>query len=219
MHRMKNFIYLPMFIYLFLVSCQDDDMIVGSGRIVTENRALGDFTKVRSEGVFEVTITQGPVQSVEISADDNIIGQVKTTVTNNELRLSLKNDGYNRVTLKAKITVPQLNSLNNSGTGSMAVNQISESGHFKVRNSGTGNIKINGNATSLSVYNEGTGRFKGFDFMVKDAEVETIGTGDVEVNCSDNLKVTIEGSSKVYYKGNPILDVHINGSGSTVNAN
>lgn len=216
---MKNLIYVPIIVFLSLISCQDDDMIFGSGRAVTETRTVENFTKVKSEGVFEVTITQGDVQSVTITADDNIIGRVKTTVVDNELRLSLKNDGYNRITLKANITVPRLIGLNNSGTGNIDVFQVSENGLFKVVNSGTGDIKIDGSANSLSIYNEGTGRFRGFGFMVKDVEVKTMGTGDIEVNCSENLKVDIEGTSKVYYKGNPEIQVDIKGSGGLVNAN
>lgn len=216
---MKKLIYFPLFVFLSLVSCQEDDMLFGSGRAVTETRNVGNFSKVKSEGVFEVTITQGPIQSVEITADDNIMGRVKTTVVNDELRLYLKNDGYNRVTLKAKITVPTLTGLNNSGTGSMDAKGFSEIGHFKVVNSGTGNIKIDGSANSLSVYNEGTGRFRGFGFLVKDAEVKNFGSGNVEVNCSGRLDVKIEGSGNVSYKGSPTVEVDIQGSGNVVNAN
>src|SRR5690606_18988491 len=116
MHIMKNFIYLPI-LCLFLISCQEDDMIFGSGRPVSESRTVSSFTKVKSEGVFEVTITQGPIQSVVITADDNIIGRVKTTVIDNKLLLFLNGDGYNHLTLNAKITVPRLNGVTNSGTG------------------------------------------------------------------------------------------------------
>ncbi len=211
--------YLPIAICLFLVSCQEHDAIFGSGRAVTETRAVNNFTKVKSEGVFDVTITQGLEQSVEITADDNIIGLVKTSVVNNELRLSLKNDGYHNVTLKARITIPHLNGLTNSGTGNMDVSGVSENGAFKVVNSGTGDIRITGNANSLSIYNEGTGSFQGFDFIVKDADIENIGAGLIEVNCSESLKVAIEGSGKAFYKGHPSLQVDIKGSGSVVNAN
>ncbi len=216
---MKKLFYFSLFVFISLVSCQEDDMIFGSGRAVSESRTVSDFSKVKSEGVFEVTITQGPIQSLEITADDNIIGRVKTTVINDELRLYLKNDGYNRVTLKAKITVPRLTGLSNSGTGSMDVKGFSESGQFKVVNSGTGNIKIDGSANSLSVYNEGTGRFRGFGFMVKNGEVKNLGSGNVEVNCSESLNVKIEGSGNVSYKGNPTVQVDIEGSGNVINAN
>lgn len=215
---MKKIIGSTVIVLLFL-SCQNDQMHFGSGRAVTETRTLDPFTKVKSEGVFDVTITQGPEQSVEITADDNIIGFVKTRVVNNELRLSLKNDGYHEVTLKARITVPRLNGLNNSGTGHIEMTGFSEDGAFKMVNSGTGHIKMAGSANSLSVYNEGTGSVQGFHFNVKEADVKNLGSGQIEVHCSEHLKVDIEGSGKVFYKGQPSLQVDITGSGSVVRAN
>ncbi len=216
---MKKSFFLALPIILLLSSCSNDDNVFGSGRLISETRNVENFSKVKSEGVFEVSITQGNSQSVEITADDNIIARVKTTVVDNELRLFLKNDGYHHLTLKAKITVLNLNGLTNSGTGSMNVKQIAENGHFKVVNSGTGDIRIDGNANRLSVYNEGTGHFRGFEFIVKDGDVENLGSGTVEVNCSDNLKVDIEGSGDVFYKGSPVLEVKIKGSGSVVKVN
>ena len=57
------------------------------------------------------------------------------------------------------------------------------------------------------------------DFLVNDSNVEIDGSGDVEVNCSDNLDVEIDGSGSVYYKGNPIINSDISGSGQVVNDN
>jgi len=80
-------IIISISILLFSVSACTKDTIVGSGTPISEFRNVTDFTKVSSEGVFEVAITQGDVQSVEIIADDNIIHRVKTEVVDNELRL------------------------------------------------------------------------------------------------------------------------------------
>lgn len=216
---MEKISYLLLLMTFSLISCENDHAYFGSGRAVTETRFVGSFTKVKSESVFDVTITQGPEQSVEITADDNIIGHVKTTVANNELRLSLKNDGYHDVTLKARITVPQLNSLVNSGTGDMEISGFTENGLFKISNSGTGHIKITGKAHSLSVFNEGTGKIQGFQFDVNEAEVKNLGSGQIEVHCSKHLKVNIEGNGNVLYKGNPTLQVNIKGSGNVLNSN
>lgn len=218
-NAMKKIIGLLSLVSLSLISCENDDAYFGSGRAVTETRFVESFTKVKSEGVFDVTITQGLEQSLEITADDNIIGHVKTTVANNELRLSLKNDGYHDITLKARITIPQLNSLVNSGTGNMEISGFTENGLFKISNSGTGHIKIAGKAQSLSVFNEGTGKIQGFQFDVNEAEVKNLGSGQIEVHCSEHLKVNIQGNGNVLYKGNPTLQVNIKGSGSVLNSN
>src|SRR5690606_11582693 len=149
----------------------ESDAVFGSGRADTEIRTVNNFAKVKSEGDFDVTIIQGLEQSVEVTADDNTMALAKTSVVNNDLPVYLRNDGYHNVTHKDRITVPHLNGLTNSGTGNMDVSGVSENGAFKVVNSGTGDIRITGNANSLSIYNEGTGSFQGFDFIVKDAVI------------------------------------------------
>lgn len=216
---MKKIFSLLLLVSFSLISCEDDHTHFGSGRAMTETRFVKPFTKVKSEGVFDVTIIQGPEQSVEITADDNIIGFVKTKVVKNELHLSLKNDGYHGVTLKARITVPQLNSIVNSGTGNMEISGFSENGMFKIVNSGTGHIQLAGNAQSLSIFNEGTGKIQGFQFNVDEADVKNLGSGQIEVHCSEHLKVDIEGNGNVFYKGHPTLQVNIKGSGSILNSN
>ncbi|MDM9632685.1 head GIN domain-containing protein [Robiginitalea aurantiaca] len=201
-----------------LTACTKDP-IVGSGIPISEFRNVADFTKVSSEGVFEVTITQGNSQSVEVIADDNIIRRVKTEVVNNELRLYLDDNNYEDISLKANIVAKRINGIKNTGVGNIEISNVDEGGSFEVFNSGTGNIAIQGNAESLMLQNEGTGKFNGFLFTVSNCNVEIIGSGDCEVHAISTLNVDIEGSGDVYYKGTPALEVNISGSGKVIDAN
>lgn len=203
---------------MFLASCSDDT-ITGSGRLVTETRDVSDFTSISSEGVFEINIKESETQSVEVTADDNIIHNVKTTVSGKELSLYLKGDSYERITLQSNIEVVGLNGISNSGVGNINAVGVKNEGEFRVYNSGTADIMINGESTDLNIMNEGTGDFKGFDFEVKSCEIENVGSGDIEVNCSESLDITITGSGDVYYKGQPTINVKITGSGKVVDAN
>jgi hypothetical protein len=203
---------------MFLASCSDDT-ITGSGRLVTETRDVSDFTSISSEGVFEINITESETQSVEVTADDNIIHNVKTTVSGKELSLYLKGDSYERITLQSNLEVVGLNGISNTGVGNINAVGVNNEGEFRVYNSGTADIMINGESTDLKIMNEGTGDFKGFDFEVNSCEIENVGTGDIEVNCSESLDITITGSGDIYYKGHPTINVKISGSGKVVDAN
>ncbi len=196
------------------------ETISGSGEITTELRQVSAFNKVRSEGVFMVTITQGEVQSVEITGDNNILGKVRTQVTGGELRLYLDNDyNYGEMHLQAKITVTRLNGLKNYGTGEIHVFGVAEPGKFDLRNSGSGPVSVEGSASSLEVFNEGSGDINAFGFKVLQCNATMIGSGNLEIECSDTLRVSIEGSGNVYYLGNPVVDATIKGSGRLVNGN
>ena len=171
-------------------------------------------------GVFEVTITQGSTQSVEISADDNIMNRVKAKVINNELQLYLDEGfNYSGITIEAHIIATDMNGITNSGVGNMKVSNLDESETFSIENFGTGNISIDGKATDLKVVNEGSGDILAFDLQVENASIEIEGSGSVETHCSDNLNVTVVGSGNVFYKGNPSINTSITGSGNVIDSN
>lgn len=216
--KTSKILFSSMISLILLTSCTDDK-ITGSGKLITETREVSEFTSINSEGVFEINIVENETQSVEVTADDNIIHNVQTTVSGKELSLYLKGDSYENITLKSNIEVVGLNGISNSGVGDINADGIKNEGSFRVINSGTADISINGESTNLDIMNEGTGDFKGFSFEVNSCEIENVGSGDIEVNCSESLDITITGSGDVYYKGYPTINVKVSGSGKVVDAN
>lgn len=216
---MKKLFFMPILLATVLVSCTKD-VLVGSGDLTTEARNVDYFKKIKSEGVFEINITQGASQSVEITADNNVMRKVKTRVVNNELRLYLDDDNsYRNISLTVDIVVTRLNGIKNSGVGNIYAYNVDENGSFNVVNSGTASIFIEGEAGSLDLKNEGSGNFMGFEFEVNNADIENVGSGEIEVNSLDNLDVKISGSGNVYYLGDPILNLDISGSGNVFQSN
>ena len=197
---------------LFTSCDKDDDVNSGSQNLTTEIREVGEFTRLKSKGVFEVNIAQGDFQSVEITADDNIIGRVRTNVVNGELRLELSDGNYENITLRARITVEQLNGVNNSGVGNIVASNV-DSNNFSLTNSGDADIIISGVSNNLDCFNEGAGDVKGFNFLVNNADLEIQGSGSIEISCSDTLDAEIDGSGDVLYRGNPTVNSAIRGSG------
>lgn len=195
------------------------DTIEGSGSSISEIRNVTEFTKVSSEGVFEVTVTHGNSQSAEITANDNIIQRLKTEVVDNELRLYLDDRNYKDISLKANIVAERINSIKNTGIGDFVISNVDENGNFNISNSGTGNISITGNAESLTLENVGDGKFNGFEFIVLNCSAKIIGSGDCEVHPISTLNVDIEGSGDVYYKGTPAIEANIAGSGKVIDTN
>ncbi len=203
---------------MLFTSCsdKDDDLFIGSQNLTSEMRQVDEFTKLKSTGVFEVNITQGDSQAVEITADDNIIGRVRTKVVDGELRLELPSDTYRDITLRAKIQVQQLNGIQNSGVGDVVASNINSDQSFSISNSGDAGIRISGTSKSLTCFNEGTGDINGFDFLVDDADLEIIGSGSIEISCVETLTGEISGSGNISYKGNPSVSTNIMGSGKII---
>ena len=201
-----------------LASCSKDDY-TGSGNTVSEFRDVNLFTKLSSEGNFVVNITQGPTQSLEIIADDNIIDRVKTAVSDGLLKIYLEDGNYKNTYLEANITVADLNGIKNKGTGDITVFELQNAGIMEIENIGTGNIAIAGYTDNLTIINEGSGTINCAEFMAANTDLRIEGSGDSEVYCTESLKVNIEGSGNVYYKGSPSMIIDISGSGKVIPMN
>jgi len=214
---MKKVVFIIVVMSSFL-SCSED-RLEGSGDTISELRNVEFFNKVSSEGTFEVTITKGDEQSLEIIANSNIMSRVKTDVVNGKLKLELENGSYTNVHLEAHITVLDLKEVDNTGAGEMTLFNINDVEEMKVKNSGAANIYVDGTCDDLIVNNEGLGSILAFDMLSVDGTVDNRGSGEVEVTCASNLDVNIEGSGNVYYQGNPTINVHVEGSGSLINDN
>lgn len=201
-----------------ITSCSKDNY-TGSGNTISEFRNVDAFTKISSSGTFILNITQGPTQSVEIIADDNIIGKVLTKVSNDQLELYLEDGNYKNTYLEANITIPDLKGIKNEGTGDVTVFELQHTGTMEIENIGSGNISIAGYTDNLIIENEGSGTINCSEFMAANVDLRIEGSGDCEVYCTESLNVSIEGSANVYYKGSPTINANISGSGKVIPMN
>ena len=201
------------------VSCDDDDTFGGSGNLISEERTIESFTKIESSGVFEINITQDPVQKVVVTADDNIVGNVKTTVSNGTLRVYLKDGNYKNINTSLDISVNQLTKVLNEGSGFIEANGFTNNLLVEIENSGSGSIFYEGSTNELQIENEGSGEVDCMDLISNSARVDIEGSGDCYINVENQLKGKIEGSGSIYYQGSPVVEMDIEGSGKVVKIN
>ena len=210
---------LVLAIAIIVLSACSKDNYTGSGNTISEFREVNAFAKINSSGTFIVNITQGPTQSLEIIADDNIIDKVNTRVSANQLNIYLEEGNYKNTYLEANITVPDLNGIKNEGTGDVTVFDFQRVGTMEIENVGSGNISIAGYTDNLIIENEGSGIINCSEFMAANVDLRIEGSGDCEVHCTESLNLKIEGSGNVYYKGSPTINANISGSGQVISMN
>jgi hypothetical protein len=85
-----------------------------------------------------------------------------------------------------------------------------------IRISGSGNIYLIGESSSGSFSISGSGQIKSSGFSQYECLAKISGSGDMFLNVSDFLDVTIAGSGSVYYIGDPSINVKITGSGQLI---
>jgi hypothetical protein len=65
---------------LITINNCNPNAIQGSGVSKTESRSVGSFSKIDLSGSPDVEVAVGPATSVSVTADDNIVPIIETTV-------------------------------------------------------------------------------------------------------------------------------------------
>ena len=101
-----------------------------------------------------------------------------------------------------------------SGSGSISLESYTNSNNTNI--SGSGDIDLIGESSSGSFVISGSGHISSYNYTQADCIAKISGSGDMYLNVTDHLDVTISGSGNVYYIGNPTITVKITGSGQVI---
>ena len=240
---MKKAILFSILIALFLVSCDDDDTYTGEGPIVTEELNLEDFSGIEAIGSMDVIISEGAEQKVEVTGHANIIDRLETAVSNGIWKVKLKDGSYKNSDLTFNIVIPTLNRASIEGSGDISINDFTSVDDVYLGIIGSGNIQLDENdgcenlvveiegsghvnakeefedIESLDIEIIGSGSFDGFPVEADQVAVNIVGSADCSITANVGLKVTIDGSGTVSYKGEPSIESDISGSGKIINSN
>lgn len=118
---MKAFVIALTLAYASLIGCVNAQQkaIKGSGNIVTEERNVALFDKIKASRSIHVFLTQGENFTVKVEAEDNILPYIETNVLNHLLHLTLQ-EGINvksREDIKVHVTLPKITALHASNLG------------------------------------------------------------------------------------------------------
>ena len=193
----------------------------GSGRVVTENRQMSDFTKIDVTGSFKIILVQDSSLTLHITTDDNLFKYINTSVDGDKLKISNKNI-CNSAGQTITIGVRNLKELHATGAVEVASNgkinadeiSLRLSGATKVTldlnagrviTKGTGSTEVNlkGQASTHDVNLSGSGNLNALDFIVGDYNISSSGSSDCSINVLRELNVHSSGSSAIKYRGTP----------------
>lgn len=232
LHNFKKTLITIGFVVL-IASC--GKKVEGSGNLITQERTVAQFTNIQADGSYNVVITQDTLQKVVVKTDDNIMGDVKTEVNGNTLRIYFANHhrNYNPTFMTVYISSSLIDDVNLSGSGSISstnqlitpspkytisgsgnVNMSVQSQSVETNISGSGNIDLAGTAPTSQHTISGSGNISALGLASSNVTITISGSGDANVWADSTLNVTISGSGKVRYTGNPAVTTQISGSGN-----
>jgi hypothetical protein len=187
----------------------------GSGSLKTEFRPVAEFSAIRLSDVgARVVIERTGSESLEVTADDNLVSLFTSEVKDGTLHLSVAKD--RSVSGKRpvyKVTVSDLRQIGVSGPGIVEANGLGgESLAMSV--AGSGEIIAAGRIDDLTISISGSGSCNAANLAAKRAKVAVRGSGELTVNAKDELEAIVSGSGSIWYVGSPKLIPSISGSGS-----
>jgi hypothetical protein len=186
----------------------------------TETRNVGDFTSIRLEGIADLYVSQGAEKRVQVDAAQDVMSHITTTVENGTLVISTKGHLYNPGLITVHVTAPNIEAITTTGTGNVTGQTPIKASDLTLNSTGTGNITLSvdaskitseitgtgdldlsGSTGSSSVSIDGTGNYHAQKLTCNDADIQSSGTGDVEVRANQSLKIDLTGTGNVRYTG------------------
>ena len=209
-----NKLWLGLLISTFAFSACLGPRIHGNGSIKTESRNVPAFEEIQCDGSYAVDVKCRGEQSLTIETDENLLPHIKTEVHDGELHIFTKGNLDPTDEIRLHICTPHLSGFSINGSASGTVDSIHDES-FAMHINGSSKISLSGNTKESKITINGSGKVGAFELASEEVKVRINGSGNVHLAASSSLDVSIQGSGKVSYKGEP-KEVHqeVNGSGS-----
>ena len=207
---------------IILASCNSSNNsgcdVSGNGNITNDNRTIDSISSIYFAIAGNLHITQGQVQSLLITTDDNISPEISTTVSSNVLKIkSVKSLCPTK--FDVNVTMAVINNITFTGSGNVSTTQGINSGDISLNMSGSGNITFTGNAHSCYSQLDGSGNIFLDNLETVASTAILNGSGNIKIWADETLEAVINGSGNIYYKGNPApgnIHITINGTGNVI---
>ena len=186
--------------------------IKGSGKRELQKREVAPFTAITTEGAFTVEITCQKDRSLEVEGDDNVLEYVTSDVSGNTLRLKNTKNYSTSEPVKFKISVPNIDGLSVNGAGHIDVKGISND-KFEIDMNGAATITVAGDTKMIDIGANGAGKIDAHNLHAARGVVDSRGVARVDVDVANQLDVSIQGPSTVTYKGDPVINKSVQGTG------
>ena len=234
---MKKLITLAiLLVFTTSINAQWFGKVRGNGDMVTKTRNVGEYDKVSVGGSFDVKLYSGAEGKLTIRVDENLLEYLITKVDDGKLKIKWKKGTNVSHRSKILVTVPfkDIEAVSLAGAGDVYSDNVIKADSFKAALAGSGDIKLevdassvssslagsgdillSGSANSIKFAIAGSGDIEAYDLSSNNADVRISGSGGVRISVKDNLTARISGSGNVYYKGDPKKqDVKVSGSGN-----
>ncbi|MEN8615381.1 head GIN domain-containing protein [Dehalogenimonas sp. THU2] len=209
--------------------------IVGRGPVETRNFEFSGFTRIVAATAFDVEVVLSSDFSVTVTTNENLFEYMDLQQNGDTLTVQLRSGSYSFASLKARITMPDLFSLEVSGASSGQVSDFNFSHALTLKASGASSIDLsNVRAGDVEMEISGASRVRGgietdhgrinlsgastVDLAGNGRNYELTASGASNATLrnftTDNTKVVFSGASSGSVNSDGQLDVSLSGASS-----
>lgn len=211
------------------------ERIDGNGRVVTQQRSLGNFDGIDAGGALEVRVRQESAPSVKIEADENLQEYIEAFLDGSTLVVRQKR-GYNldpTNEIIVYVSAPAYKELEVSGASKLLGEtpitgndlRLHVSGASEMRMdvnvrrldteiSGASSLELKGNSSTVSTEASGASKIRCMDLITEETTLDLSGASDAEVTANKQLNIEASGASDVKYRGNANINQKSSGASS-----
>ncbi|MEJ7557842.1 MAG: head GIN domain-containing protein [Pedobacter sp.] len=219
---MKKLLAVILFFPVLLAGCSSG-CIEDSGIRIAKGMVVKPFDKIAVEGAIKVILKQDSSYAIKIEADSNIMGKIEADVSGSELTLKLEKKSYcGSDTIVIYAGIGELKELTGSGAvhvrsqglvngkdltmkfaGAADVSLELSIANLTTNMDGIGKLNLSGQAGTHKLTTTGSSETTAYNFIAGVYDIHITGNGKASINVLNELKVNTDGSSEIYYKGNP----------------
>lgn len=157
------------------VKVEDGTLIVNMEKDKTKNKSLWEkLDKIKINPIMKIYVSMKQVKDLNVNGGGKIIAE--NSISSGNLNLSVTGSGDMELDVKGEI--------------------------LKTNISGSGNINLKGYATTNNIMLSGTGSLHAFKMTLDKVQAKVSGSGNCEINVSDELNGEVYGSGNILHKGN-----------------
>ncbi|MEP7323342.1 MAG: head GIN domain-containing protein [Saprospiraceae bacterium] len=232
---MKNKLYYSTAILILVFSSCNKDI----GEQIQTRIQVPEFYSLRQDAATDIVLLQGSNYAVDFEGSDIILGDLDFRVVNQILVITQHGHyGYSGHST-IYITVPDLISIENSGSGDIYNDSrfrfkgevqliVGSSGDIDLNIDapalssymhGSGDLRLRGYADDHFIEHDGFGTFYGFNLQTDKTNISQYSSGNAEIQVRNYFKVRLRGSGDIYFIGSPFVDYFVPGSGRLIDSN
>ena len=196
------------------------ESVWGDGHVVSEDRTIDDFNRLKVSSGIDVLMKQGSEISLTLEADENLHDVIRTEVSDNTLRIYSDKNIRGAKAMKVYLVYKDLNAIRISSAGDVKGENTLKTNSLDIRLSSAGDLELDLEADEVNckVSSSGDARLSGstnlldaelssagdlyaFDLIAEKCSVSCSSAGDARVYATEEFKLHSSSAGSIYYKG------------------